>query len=146
MKRRGLTLLQLCLPPSHRPPPPPLSLSLISSFFLSLTMDSLTFCELRLLGRLRHFTSCHTVKKKCVTKLEILVIRINGKKSFKGTKNVEFYQTKKITCSDAVVVSMVVTTDLSMKSTMAVARKTEATPRLATTITSHTSLPFGLLT
>ena len=41
---------------------------------------------------------------------------------------------------------MVVTTERSEKSLTAVVRKTEATPREASTITSHTSFPLELRT
>ncbi len=53
---------------------------------------------------------------------------------------------QKQTCSGAVVVSIVVTTERSTKSKTAVERKTEATPREARTITSQTSFPLALLT
>ena len=48
---------------------------------------------------------------------------------------------KTLTCNDAVVVSIVVTTDLVVKSAAEQVRKTEATASEATTIPSHTIRP-----
>ena len=51
-----------------------------------------------------------------------------------------------LTCKDAVVVSMVVTTGLVVKSLAAVTRNTDATAREAKTILSQTNRPCHVLT
>ena len=56
------------------------------------------------------------------------------------------FNIKSLTCNGPVVVSMVVTTDLSTKSLAAVARNREATANEAKTIENQTTLPFIVLT